>query len=112
MELIQELSAILRELIDDSVPTADTVAARLSAAQCRGLRGSIFDCPVQRWVAKKLTRAPMVVTAGSRQVLVDYASSDSVEPKHLSMPLPEAVCSFIIDFDSGRYPELEVIFGS
>lgn len=80
--------------------TKDAVAKTLHIKEVRGYRNDTHDCPVSNYLLD-VCGASRVKT-GLTTVVVHWSSGSYEE-----VTLPNPVTKFLIDFDSGEYPELE-----
>jgi hypothetical protein len=101
----RETSQEIFRLLDDLGSSPDTVAGTLARTGVQGHRYGLTDCPIARFTNAVLTADPRAgsVKVGLRRLRVGRALGVP-----LSVPLPAAVREFIVRFDDGWYPQLEI----
>jgi hypothetical protein len=93
-------------------PTSDAIATTLRDAKIKGLRQSIANCPVARFVTGRIMKqAPSLhvkVAVSDDTILITRPSSMHGDYGDLlmSMELPDSVTDFLQRFDADAYPDL------
>lgn len=100
----------LTRTLTDLGDTADDVAATLRDAAIKGRRSNAVQCPVARYLARRVAEHASSTQArvnvhDDATVLVATSSAHS-EDLIVSVALPDPVLDFIRDFDEGAYPDL------
>jgi hypothetical protein len=92
------------QFLDGLGGTSTSVASALAHSGVRGHRYALNDCPVARFTNAVLAADPRCgrVKVGLRHLRVRRARG-----LRLTVPMPPAVRSFIMEFDDGDFPELE-----
>jgi hypothetical protein len=86
---------VIEHLLGEMGATLEQVRETLLAAGCKGQRGECCTCPVALYFGQHFPGVTVIVT--SRSVRIDG----------WVVRLTPAVGLFVLDFDRGRYEELE-----
>lgn len=99
-EVRTRLDEVVREL---SAKTVDEIAAFLLSAGHRGTPGHNSKCPLARYLTS-IFPLPLTVEVGYQGLSVHVPIFGDIDVQH---PYGGSIVTFVNDFDSGRFVELD-----
>lgn len=100
----------IKEYLNDLGATADEVANNLRAAGIKGVIGSRCHCPIINGVYQACPTywSGLTIICGRKTDKGWWYSAQLNDSQIIDPTLPQPVMDFIGEFDSGKYPDLQV----
>ena len=97
----------LEQVLQELGNTSEEVVAKLRAEGIKGKMSAPGSCPIACYLKRKGFYKPSV-TQYDVSVVTDEPDPDLLPRTYHYVKNTEAIKMFVIEFDHGRYPELEI----